>query len=71
MAKKLSINFFRVFLTFSLVTLVFLFYSFDSKAAGTGAVSITSATIIGGDVVVIAAASDLPDSDDGIYYLYA
>ncbi|MCR5556210.1 MAG: hypothetical protein K6F75_01440 [Butyrivibrio sp.] len=64
-------NILRTFLTFSLITFVFLFFSIDSKAAGTGAVSITSATISGGEVVVIAAASDLPDSDDGIYYLYA
>ena len=71
MAKKLSNNLFRAILTFSLVSFVFLFYSISSKAAGTGVVSITSATISEGNVVVIAAASDLPDSDDGIYYLYA
>ena len=63
--------FLRLFLTFSLVTFVFLFYSFDSNAAGTGFVSITSATINGDNVVVTATASDLPDSDDGIFYLYA
>ena len=71
MTKKLSNVFFRGFLTFSLVTLVFLFYSFDSRAAGTGIVSITSATISGDNVLVTAAASDIPDSDDGVYYLYA
>ena len=71
MTKKLSNVFFRGFLTLSLVTLVFLFYSFDSRAAGTGIVSITSATISGDNVLVTAAASDIPDSDDGVFYLYA
>lgn len=63
--------FFRAILTFSLVTFVFLFNSVDSNAAGTGYVSISSATISGGNVVVTASAADLPDSDDGLYYLYA
>nr|WP_297708622.1 DUF5722 domain-containing protein [uncultured Butyrivibrio sp.] len=58
-------------LTFFLVTLVFLFDSIDLKAAGCGVVSITSVTINGGNVNIAVAASDLPDSDDGVFYLFA
>lgn len=45
--------------------------SLSVKAAGNGAVSITSVAISGDNVIVNVAASDLPDSDDGQYYLFA
>ncbi|MCR5403533.1 MAG: hypothetical protein K6E91_06865 [Butyrivibrio sp.] len=50
---------------------VFFTRSFDVAAAGAGAVSISSATISGENVIVKISASDLPDSDDGIYYVFA
>ena len=71
MAKRYSKNVLRVFLTLFFVTFVFLSNSMCAKAAGTGAVYITAASISGGNVVVSLSASDLPDSDDGVYYLYA
>ena len=43
----------------------------NSQAAGTGAVSIGSASIAGSNVVVNVSASDLPSSDDGQFYLFA
>ncbi|WP_026653227.1 DUF5722 domain-containing protein [Butyrivibrio proteoclasticus] len=43
----------------------------SSQAAGTGAVSIGSASIAGSNVVVNVSASDLPSSDDGQFYLFA
>lgn len=42
-----------------------------AQAAGTGAVNINSVTIGGDSVNVNVSASDLPDSDDGQYYLFA
>ena len=55
-------------------TLVLSAFSCDTltvDAAGLGAVSINSATIAGENVVVNISASDLPSSDDGVYYLFA
>ncbi len=46
-------------------------FSITSCAAGLGAVSINSATIAGENVVVNVSASDLPSSDDGMFYLFA
>ena len=71
MAKQIAKNFFNVLCSFFIVTLVLLLNPIESKAAGTGFVSINSASIAGGNVVVTLSASDFPDSDDGIYYLYA
>ncbi len=71
MGKKVENYLFKGLLALFLVSFVFLFDSFDSKAAGTGYVSVNSAAIAGGNVVVTVSASDIPDSDDGIYYLYA
>ncbi len=42
-----------------------------SMAAGLGACALTSATIAGSNVVVTLTSSDLPSSDDGVYYLFA
>ncbi len=50
---------------------VFIFSPVTAHAAGLGAVTIGSATISGDKVVVTVGASDLPDSDDGVYYLFA
>lgn len=41
------------------------------RAAGTGAVSISSAAISGDNVVINISAQVLPDSDDGQYYIFA
>ena len=71
MAKQIAKNFVNVLCSFFIVTLVLLLNPIESKAAGTGFVSINSASIAGGNVVVTLSASDFPDSDDGIYYLYA
>ncbi len=46
-------------------------FSITASAEGLGAVSINSATIAGENVVVNISASDLPASDDGVYYLFA
>lgn len=53
------------------VTGVFSFGRITCHAEGTGAVSIGSVTISGENVVVTASASELPASDDGVYYLFA
>ena len=58
---------FATFLTLS----VFSLFTIEAKAAGTGAVSINSVTIAGGNVSINVSASDIPDSDDGVYYLFA
>ena len=71
MNKKIFSNLVLSVVSFFVVPFVFLFFSPISKAAGTGAVAISSATIHGGSVNIVVSASDLPDSDDGVYYLYA
>ena len=71
MIKKIFSNLGLFFISFFVVTFVFLSNSIDANAAGTGAVAITSATISGSSVNITVAASDLPDSDDGVFYLYA
>jgi hypothetical protein len=42
-----------------------------AEAAGKGAVTINSVSISGENVIVNVSASDLPDSDDGAFYLFA
>ena len=69
MNKRLSLP--LAFLSTILVMTVFSFASVESKASGTGAVSINSVTISGENVVINTSASDLPSSDDGQYYLFA
>ena len=59
----------------SILTLIFLaalcLCPMKAKASGTGAVAIGSATIDTEKVNVTVSASDLPDSDDGKFYLFA
>ncbi len=50
---------------------IFSFTSIVSFAAGTGSVNIDSVTISGGNVLVNVSSSELPASDDGLYYLFA
>ncbi len=50
---------------------VFSFAPIRAHAAGLGAVNINSVSIAGENVVINVSASDLPDSDDGQYYLFA
>ena len=50
---------------------VFYFAPVKAYAAGLGAVGINSVSIAGENVVVNVSASDLPDSDDGTFYLFA
>lgn len=53
------------------IAFVFLMDPAVVHAAGTGAVAINSVTIGGSNVNIVASATDLPSSDDGVYYLYA
>ena len=59
------------FVSLFVVTVVFLSDPVRAKAAGTGVVAISSARINGGNVSITVSAQDLPDSDDGVFYLYA
>lgn len=58
-------------ITATLVLSVFSCNTLKVHAEGLGAVSINSASIAGENVVVNISASDLPSSDDGVYYLFA
>ncbi|MBR4831340.1 MAG: hypothetical protein IKZ97_01780 [Butyrivibrio sp.] len=53
------------------LSVFFPFANIDAKAAGLGQVSVNSASIAGENVVVKASAAELPDSDDGKFYLFA
>ena len=61
----------KVFLSISLFFAIFLSLLIPAKASGSGACTLTSALISGSNVIVQLSASDLPDSDDGNYYLFA
>ena len=71
MNKKITRNLLLAFVSLFVVTFVFLSSPVFAKAAGIGAVSISSARIHGGNVIITVSAQDLPDSDDGVFYLYA
>lgn len=71
MVQKITRNLLLAFVSLFVVTIVFLSCSVSSKAAGTGNVAIVSALISGDNVNITVVASNLPDSDDGAYYLYA
>ncbi|WP_029231509.1 DUF5722 domain-containing protein [Butyrivibrio sp. VCB2006] len=71
MNKKLIKNLFMTAAGVLAIAFVFLTNPVSVMAAGTGAVAINSVTIGGSNVNIVASASDLPASDDGIYYLYA
>ena len=71
MTKRIAKDFLTVLFSCFLVSIVFFFNPIEVKAAGTGYVTINSASISGSNVVVTLSASNLPDSDNGIYYLYA
>ncbi len=70
MTKKIFSALSRAILGAVVVLSVFSLGKLDAKAAGTGAVSIGSASIAGQNVVVTVSASDLPFSDDGKFYLF-
>ncbi len=53
------------------ITGAFLFGPVSATAAGDGAVFVNSAVVAGENVIVSVSASDLPDSDDGNFYLFA
>lgn len=57
--------------TAAVFSCVFFTQSVDVLASGTGSVSISSAAISGENVIINISASDLPDSDDGKYYVFA
>ena len=57
--------------TAALVLSVFSSMPVKAEAAGNGAVTINSVSISGENVIVNVSASDLPDSDDGAFYLFA
>ena len=67
MTKKI----FSALLGAALCATILSVFSVDSKAAGLGQVSVNSASIAGENVVVKASAAELPDSDDGKFYLFA
>ncbi|MBQ7614765.1 MAG: hypothetical protein IJU77_06930 [Butyrivibrio sp.] len=71
MTKKNNLAFSRVAFAALFALSVFSLSKVDAKAAGLGAVSINSVTIAGANVSVNVSASDIPDSDDGNYYLFA
>ena len=71
MNHKLSKKLFMTVAGMFMIAFVLLTNPITAKAAGTGAVAINSVTIGGSNVNIVASASDLPDSDDGVYYLYA
>ncbi len=70
MKKKIFSALSIAILSTVVVLSVFSMISLRTEAAGTGAVSIGSATISGQNVVVTVSASELPASDDGIFYLF-
>lgn len=71
MTKKIFSSFLRALLCAFFVPGVFSFFFISADAAGTGNVSIGSVTISGSNVNISVSASDLPDSDDGKFYLFA
>ncbi len=71
MNHKLSKKLFMTVAGMFMIAFVLLTNPVTAKAAGTGAVAINSVTIGGSNVNIVASAADLPDSDDGVYYLYA
>ena len=71
MFRKITRNLLLALVSLFVVTIVFLSGSVCAKAAGTGSVSLSSVKINGGNVNITASATDLPDSDDGVYYLFA
>ncbi|MBR1670497.1 MAG: hypothetical protein IJ695_07330 [Butyrivibrio sp.] len=67
---------FSGFLSLSVTALILFFGMFfglrsDVYAAGTGAVTIGSVVIQGDNVLINVSTSDVPSSDDGIYYLFS
>ncbi|MCR5675914.1 MAG: hypothetical protein K6G16_09420 [Lachnospiraceae bacterium] len=71
MLKKVFSAFLACLIGATLSVGIFSVTGMESHAAGTGAVSIGSVRIAGSNVVIQASASDLPDSDDGVYYLFS
>ncbi len=71
MTRKITKNIFTLMMGALLAAFILILSPVEARAAGTGYVAITSAMISGGNVVVTATASDIPDSDNGLYYLYA
>ena len=71
MTKKIFSALSLAVATTALVLSAFSLNSVRAEAAGTGAVTINSVSISGENVVVNVSASDLPSSDDGVYYLFA
>ncbi|MBQ6416263.1 MAG: hypothetical protein IJJ65_08450 [Butyrivibrio sp.] len=71
MAKKFLSSFLQTLFGAVIALGVFSFTGFPVNAQGVGAVSIGSATINGGNVNISVSASDLPDSDDGKFYLFS
>ena len=54
-----------------MVLLAFAVVPVKTRAEGAGAVNINSVTIQGQSVVINVSASDIPSSDDGLFYLFA
>ncbi|SEG12026.1 hypothetical protein SAMN02910276_01939 [Butyrivibrio sp. Su6] len=71
MAKKFFSSFLQALFGAVIALGVFSFTGFPVNAQGVGAVSIGSATINGSNVNISVSASDLPDSDDGKFYLFS
>lgn len=71
MNKKITRNLLLAFVSLFVVAIVFLSGPVYAKATGIGAVTISSVKINGSNVVINVSAQDLPDSDDGVFYLYA
>lgn len=71
MIKKIFSALGAMLLTATVVLSVFSGYTLKADAEGLGAVSINSVSIAGENVVVNVSASDLPSSDDGLFYLFA
>ncbi len=71
MSKGIAKNLLTVLCSCFIATIILLNNPIEVRAAGTGYVEIKDAKISGGNVVVTASAPNLPDSDNGIFYLYA
>ena len=71
MTKRIFSALSGAFFCAMVVLSVFSFDAVKSEAAGTGAVTINSVSISGQNVVVNVSASDLPSSDDGLFYLFS
>ncbi len=71
MTKKIFSALSFAAVTAALVLSVFSLKPIRSMAEGLGAVNINSVSITGENVVINVSASDLPSSDDGLYYLFA